>query len=59
MFLCMDDMLAIRSIIDTLRIPSLDSREIVLDMFFGLFNIKPPKWYQEFIAGRRLTSEFF
>ncbi|KZS93708.1 hypothetical protein SISNIDRAFT_454123 [Sistotremastrum niveocremeum HHB9708] len=74
MYLCMDDMSAIRSIIDTLRIPSsqstntiqgmagfgesgaaADGREGVLDMFFGLFNIRPPKWYQEFIAGRRLT----
>ncbi|KAG5353197.1 hypothetical protein C0989_009378 [Termitomyces sp. Mn162] len=55
MYFCMDDMRAIRSIVDTLRIPSLDSREIILDMFFDLLNIRPPEWHQTFITGRRLT----
>jgi hypothetical protein len=31
-------------------------KEIVLDMFFDLFNIKAPQWYKTFIDGRRLTS---
>jgi rapamycin-insensitive companion of mTOR len=69
----MDDMLAIRSIIDTLRIPSMDTRvsfilyrfslfltlgqEIILDMFFELLNIKTPDWFKTFIDGRRLTSK--
>jgi rapamycin-insensitive companion of mTOR len=48
-------MLAIRSIINTLRIPSLETREIILDMFFEIFNIKAPEWYKTFIDGRRLT----
>ncbi|KAF9475644.1 hypothetical protein BDN70DRAFT_883456 [Pholiota conissans] len=55
MFFCMDDMRAIRSLVDTLTIPSLDTREIILDMFFDLLNIKTPAWYQTFIDGRRLT----
>ncbi|KAI0304497.1 Rapamycin-insensitive companion of mTOR, N-term-domain-containing protein [Multifurca ochricompacta] len=55
MYFCMDDMRAIRSLIDTLRIPSLEPREIVLDMFFELLNIKTPAWYNAFISGRRLT----
>ncbi|KZT18431.1 hypothetical protein NEOLEDRAFT_1125374 [Neolentinus lepideus HHB14362 ss-1] len=55
MYFCMDNMRAIRTIIDTLRIPSLDSREIIIDMFFDLLNIKPPDWHQTFIDGRRLT----
>lgn len=55
MYFCMDDMRAIRSLIDTLRIPSLEPREIVLDMFFDLLNIKTPAWYNAFISGRRLT----
>ena len=76
MYFCMDDMRAIRSLIDTLRIPSLDTRvrillcltpsisksrdfqEIILDMFFELLNLKTPEWYQTFIDGRRLTSEY-
>ncbi|KAK7048427.1 Rapamycin-insensitive companion of mTOR, N-term-domain-containing protein [Favolaschia claudopus] len=55
MYFCMDNMRAIRSLIDTLRIPSLDTREIILDMFFDLLSIKTPEWYQTFIDGRRLT----
>ncbi|KAF8503219.1 Rapamycin-insensitive companion of mTOR, N-term-domain-containing protein [Hysterangium stoloniferum] len=55
MYLCMNDMKAIRATIDTLRIPSLTTREVVLDMFFELLNIKTPDWYKTFISGRRLT----
>ncbi|KAF8798977.1 hypothetical protein BYT27DRAFT_7236610 [Phlegmacium glaucopus] len=55
MFFCMDDMRAIRSLINTLQLPSLDTRDIILDMFFDLLNIKTPAWYQTFIDGRRLT----
>lgn len=32
-------------------------KEVVLDMFFDLLNIKTPEWYQTFINGKRLTSE--
>ncbi|KAG9315833.1 Rapamycin-insensitive companion of mTOR, N-term-domain-containing protein [Chiua virens] len=55
MYFCMEDRRAIKSIINTLRIPSLDTREIILDMFFDLLNIKAPEWYKTFIDGRRLT----
>jgi len=65
-------MRAIRSVIDTLRIPSLETRvryylprqslglifsqEIILDLFFELLSIKTSDWYHTFISGRRLTS---
>ncbi|KAG1808998.1 Rapamycin-insensitive companion of mTOR, N-term-domain-containing protein [Suillus variegatus] len=55
MYFCLGDQHAIKSIVNTLRIPSLETREIVLDMFFDLFNIKAPQWYKTFIDGRRLT----
>ncbi|KAF7968453.1 hypothetical protein HWV62_30533 [Athelia sp. TMB] len=55
LYFCMNDMLAIRSIVNTLTIPSLETREIILDMFFDLLNIKTPEWFQTFIDGRRLT----
>ena len=51
-------MLAIRSLVDTLRIPNMDTREIILDMFFEVLNIKPVEWYRAFLDGRRLTSKF-
>ncbi|KAG2009933.1 ste16 [Coprinopsis cinerea AmutBmut pab1-1] len=55
MYFCLDDMRAIRSLVDTLRIPSLETRDVILDMFFDLLNIKTPEWYKTFIDGRRLT----
>ncbi|EIN12989.1 hypothetical protein PUNSTDRAFT_97994 [Punctularia strigosozonata HHB-11173 SS5] len=55
MYFCMNNMLAIRAIVNTLRIPSLETREIVLDMFFDLLDIKAHGWTQQFIDGRRLT----
>ncbi|KAF9242546.1 Rapamycin-insensitive companion of mTOR, N-term-domain-containing protein [Melanogaster broomeanus] len=55
MYFCMEDQRAIKSIVNTLRIPSLQTREIILDMFFDLLNIKAPEWYKTFIDGRRLT----
>ncbi|KAI0632054.1 hypothetical protein C8Q77DRAFT_1158732 [Trametes polyzona] len=56
MYCCINDMAAIRGVIDCLRIPSLETREIILDMFFDLLNIKPPEWHRAFIDGRRLTT---
>ncbi|KAF8305657.1 hypothetical protein DL93DRAFT_2172481 [Clavulina sp. PMI_390] len=55
MYLCMDDMKAIRSLVDTLRIRSLDTRDVILDMFFEVLKIKTPDWYNTFLEGRRLT----
>ncbi|KAF9221011.1 hypothetical protein BS17DRAFT_786363, partial [Gyrodon lividus] len=55
MYFCMEDQRAIKSIVNTLQIPSLETREIILDMFFDLLNIKAPEWYKTFIDGRRLT----
>ncbi|EJD50823.1 hypothetical protein AURDEDRAFT_111977 [Auricularia subglabra TFB-10046 SS5] len=54
-YLCMNDMQAIRSLVDTLRIPSLTTRDVVLDLFFELLHIKLPEWHAAFINGRRLT----
>ncbi|KAH7098966.1 Rapamycin-insensitive companion of mTOR, N-term-domain-containing protein [Auriculariales sp. MPI-PUGE-AT-0066] len=55
MYLCMDNMQAIRALVDTLRIPSLTTRDVVLDLFFDLLHIKLPEWHAAFINGRRLT----
>ncbi|KAG9227446.1 hypothetical protein PTI98_010973 [Pleurotus ostreatus] len=55
MYFCMNDLMAIRSLVNTLRIPSLEARDVVLDMFFDLLNIKIPEWHKVFVDGRRLT----
>nr|VWP00964.1 Guanyl nucleotide exchange factor Sql2 [Ganoderma boninense] len=56
MYFCINDKMAIKAVIDCLRIPSLETREVILDMFFVILNIKPPEWHQAFIDGRRLTT---
>ncbi|TFK88497.1 hypothetical protein K466DRAFT_488810 [Polyporus arcularius HHB13444] len=55
MYCCINDKSAIRVVVDCLTVPSLETREIILDMFFDLLNIKPPEWHRAFIDGRRLT----
>ncbi|KAI0697900.1 Rapamycin-insensitive companion of mTOR, N-term-domain-containing protein [Cytidiella melzeri] len=55
MYFCAHDKLALRTLVDGLRIPTLPTRDMILDMFFDLFNIKPPEWHQAFLDGRRLT----
>ncbi|KAJ8516654.1 hypothetical protein ONZ45_g6075 [Pleurotus djamor] len=55
MYFCMDNLQAIRSLVNTLRIPSLETRDIILDMFFDLLNIRVPDWHKLFLDGKRLT----
>ncbi|CAG8807716.1 11222_t:CDS:2, partial [Gigaspora rosea] len=54
-YLCMDNKQAIRSIVESLRITSDETREIMLDMFFNIFRIKIPHWYPSFLSGKRIT----
>ncbi|RIA92645.1 Rapamycin-insensitive companion of mTOR, N-term-domain-containing protein [Glomus cerebriforme] len=54
-FLCRDNKQAIKSIVESLRITSDETREIMLDMFFNIFRIKIPKWYPSFLSGKRIT----
>ncbi|CED82219.1 ste16 protein [Phaffia rhodozyma] len=55
LYLCMDDRKAIRSLVDSLRVPTVQMREVLLDMFFDIFRIKTPFWYHAFLDDRRLT----
>ncbi|KAG8763716.1 hypothetical protein FRC11_013592 [Ceratobasidium sp. 423] len=54
-YLCSNNMQSIISLVDTLRIPSMEAREVILDMFFDVLNIEVPDWGQAFMDGRRLT----
>jgi rapamycin-insensitive companion of mTOR len=56
MTLSMYNFRAIRSLISSLAIPNLTSRDTVVDILFGLLRIKPPSWSVSFLAGRRLTT---
>ncbi|QRV77606.1 STE16 protein [Ceratobasidium sp. AG-Ba] len=54
-YLCSNNLQSIISLVDTLRIPSMETREVILDMFFEILNIEVPDWGQAFMDGRRLT----
>ncbi|KAF2473241.1 uncharacterized protein BDR25DRAFT_282590 [Lindgomyces ingoldianus] len=54
--LCMDDFLAIRSLLMSLYIPTPHLRNVLLELLFDILRIKPPSWSSSFLAGRRLTT---
>ncbi|RPB20737.1 hypothetical protein L211DRAFT_791659 [Terfezia boudieri ATCC MYA-4762] len=54
--LSMFEMRALRSLVDSLRIPSSGVRDIILELLFDIFRIKSPSWSSSFLAGRRLTT---
>ncbi|KAA8893128.1 Rapamycin-insensitive companion of mTOR, N-term-domain-containing protein [Sphaerosporella brunnea] len=57
-FLCLSmfGLRALRSLVYALRIPSSGVRDVILELFFDVFRIKPPSWSTTFLAGRRLTT---
>lgn len=54
--LSMFDFRAIKSLIQSLALPSPTVRETVIDLVFSLLRIKPPSWSTSYLAGRRLTT---
>ncbi|KAF3940113.1 hypothetical protein ABW19_dt0207420 [Dactylella cylindrospora] len=54
--LSMYDLRSVRSLVESLRIPHVAVRDIILELFFDIFRIKPPAWSSTFLAGRRLTT---
>ncbi|KAI8823473.1 Rapamycin-insensitive companion of mTOR, N-term-domain-containing protein [Fimicolochytrium jonesii] len=51
-YLCLDDKRAIRSIVESLRLPYDENRKILLEMLFDIFHIEVPNWYPDFISAR-------
>ncbi|TPX62078.1 hypothetical protein PhCBS80983_g00632 [Powellomyces hirtus] len=51
-YLCLDNKRAIRSIVESLRLPYDESRKILLEMLFDIFQIDVPKWYPDFMSAR-------
>ena len=46
----------VRSLVDALRVKSLVIRDVLLDLWFEVLNIRIGSWAQNFLAGRRLTG---
>ncbi|KAF2500276.1 hypothetical protein BU16DRAFT_556752 [Lophium mytilinum] len=54
--LCMNNFLAVRSLLSSLYIPTPHVRNVLLELLFDILRIKPPSWSSSFLAGRRLTT---
>jgi rapamycin-insensitive companion of mTOR len=46
----------VRSLVDALRVKSNVIRDVLLDLWFEVLNIRIGSWAQNFLAGRRLTG---
>jgi rapamycin-insensitive companion of mTOR len=46
----------VRSLVDALRVKSRVVRDVLLDLWFEVLNIRIGSWAQNFLAGRRLTG---
>ena len=47
---------ALRSLLVSLQYPSVQAKDLVLELLFDILRIKPPSWSTTFFAGRRLTT---
>ncbi|CAO3672310.1 unnamed protein product [Umbelopsis ramanniana] len=52
-YMCANDLRAARSVVQALRLPSEDSKKVLLDMFFDIFYLRLPKDYSSFLSGRQ------
>ncbi|KAI8999819.1 Rapamycin-insensitive companion of mTOR, N-term-domain-containing protein [Gaertneriomyces semiglobifer] len=58
-YLCLDNKRAIRSIVESLRLPYEENRKILLEMFFEVFQIDVPKWYPDFVSARSRFANYY
>ena len=48
--------LALRSLLESLRYPSIQAKDLILELLFDALRIKSPPIFATFLAGRRLTT---
>ena len=46
----------LRSLLESLKYPSLQAKDLILELLFDVLRIKPPPIFTTFLAGRRLTT---
>lgn len=51
-----NNLAALRSLLGSLQYPSIQAKDLVLELLFDVLRIKPPSWSSTFLAGRRLTT---
>ena len=47
---------ALESLLGALKYPSIQAKDLILELLFDVFRIKAPSWSSTFLAGRRLTT---
>ena len=47
---------SLRSLLGVLQYPTLQARDLILELLFDVLRIKAPSWSSSFLAGRRLTT---
>ncbi|KAJ9098678.1 hypothetical protein QFC21_004326 [Naganishia friedmannii] len=45
----------VAALVEALKIPVTEMREVLIDMLFAVFRINTPQWYQAFLGGKRLS----
>lgn len=53
---CQNDMRSIRSIVDALKVPVTETREVILDLLVSAFKIPTPQWYHPLIDSKTLSG---
>jgi rapamycin-insensitive companion of mTOR len=47
---------SLRSLLGSLQYPTIQAKDLILELLFDVFRIKAPSWSSTFLAGRRLTT---
>jgi rapamycin-insensitive companion of mTOR len=47
---------SLKSLLGSLQYPSIQAKDLILELLFDVFRIKAPSWSSTFLAGRRLTT---
>ncbi|KAG0034907.1 hypothetical protein BGZ81_002314 [Podila clonocystis] len=50
--LCANDKRAIRSLVQSIKLPIQENKRILLDMLFEVFRIQTPRWLKDFMNGK-------
>ncbi|KAG9069606.1 hypothetical protein KI688_010510 [Linnemannia hyalina] len=55
--LCANDRRAVRSLIQSIKLPIQENRKVLLDMLYDIFRIQTPRWLKDFLDGKSSKLE--
>ncbi|KAK7203980.1 Rapamycin-insensitive companion of mTOR, N-term-domain-containing protein [Myxozyma melibiosi] len=55
-YMCMFDFRSIKAFVEILRLPIAGLRDVIMDLYFEILNIKTPAWSAAFLAGQKMTD---